>query len=141
MRAYTDSRQQSVLVILMCGRTGRMAVHTPEVCYRGAGYEMIQEPAAISIVSDAGSFEGAFRTANFVSGADRPSGLQLHWAWSTGSLWQAPDSPRWTFRGEPFLYKLYVSQNVSSASGEAPQVTGIFLKRFLPELRKALTAE
>src|SRR5262245_42628544 len=35
VRSYTDSQTgASVLVILMCGRAGRMAVHTPEVCYR-----------------------------------------------------------------------------------------------------------
>src|SRR5262245_47984638 len=39
-RSYVDeNRKTPVLVILMCGRAGRMAVHTPEVCYRGAGYD------------------------------------------------------------------------------------------------------
>ena len=30
-----------ILAILMVGRAGRMSVHTPEVCYRGAGYELL----------------------------------------------------------------------------------------------------
>src|SRR5436853_6916844 len=28
------------LVILMVGRSGRMSVHTPDVCYRGAGFDL-----------------------------------------------------------------------------------------------------
>ena len=37
MRSYVNQRTKaSVLAILMCGRPGKMSVHTPEVCYRGA---------------------------------------------------------------------------------------------------------
>src|SRR4051794_23502366 len=45
-RTYTNERTgESVLVILMCGRAGRMSVHTPEVCYRGAGFDLADTPA------------------------------------------------------------------------------------------------
>src|SRR5580765_311066 len=45
MRHYVNSTtKDSVLVILMCGRAGKMAVHTPEVCYSGAGYELQGQP-------------------------------------------------------------------------------------------------
>src|SRR5262249_8483726 len=30
----------TVTIVLLCGRTGQMAVHRPEDCYRGAGYEI-----------------------------------------------------------------------------------------------------
>src|SRR6266446_9220579 len=55
-RLYTNARKgQSVLAILMCGRAGRMAVHTPEVCYRGAGYELYDTPAAAPLRADWGA--------------------------------------------------------------------------------------
>src|SRR5579864_1510783 len=45
-RSYTHQHDGStVLAILMCGRAGRMAVHMPEVCYRGAGYDLWEAPA------------------------------------------------------------------------------------------------
>src|SRR6266542_46101 len=54
-RIYTNVRnRRSVLVILMCGRAGRMAVHTPERCYRGAGYELYDKPAPTPLRNDAG---------------------------------------------------------------------------------------
>src|SRR5262245_45731930 len=44
MRRYTKPGfSGSISVILMCGRAGHMAVHTPDICYRGAGYEMVGE--------------------------------------------------------------------------------------------------
>src|SRR5476651_449981 len=47
MRTYLNQKTKaSVLVILMCGRSGKMAVHTPEVCYGGAGFELRDQPAA-----------------------------------------------------------------------------------------------
>src|SRR5437764_357191 len=40
-RRFTHRRTGEVLmVILLCGRAGRMSVHRPEHCYRSAGYEM-----------------------------------------------------------------------------------------------------
>jgi Protein of unknown function (DUF3485) len=61
MRQYVnDKTGDSVLVILMCGRPGKMAVHTPEVCYRGAGYELHEQPAAVAIADNA-----MFWTAKF----------------------------------------------------------------------------
>src|SRR5206468_8142907 len=69
MRTYVDARRQtSLLVILMCGRAGRMAVHTPEVCYRGAGYDMLDDPAALSVTDERGGELGTFWSARFVKG-------------------------------------------------------------------------
>src|SRR5437867_1668327 len=47
MRVYVHQKTKAtVLAILMCGRAGKMAVHTPEVCYGGAGFELHDAPAA-----------------------------------------------------------------------------------------------
>src|SRR5262249_46573320 len=54
-----------ILAILMVGRAGRMAVHTPEVCYRGAGYELFG-PAKQHEVVDGTKKLASFWTATFV---------------------------------------------------------------------------
>ena len=115
MRSYVNERTDaSVLVILMCGRAGKMAVHTPEVCYHGAGFELKDQPAVFDVkhddTSDAGSrfWTGAF------SKRGPTTGLRLFWAWNARGAWDASPNPRWQFRGEPFLYKLYVSRDVSN---------------------------
>ena len=137
MRTYTNARKrQTVLVILMCGRAGRMAVHTPEVCYRGAGYELYDKPAPTPLKSDAGEELGTFNTARFAKGSSLGGTLRLYWSWSAGTGWLAPCSPRWEFRGRQFLYKLYVSHDL--ASGNDQDAAADLLRQLLPELGKTL---
>jgi Protein of unknown function (DUF3485) len=132
-RHYVNQKtKESVLVILMCGRPGKMAVHTPEVCYSGAGYELHGHPTACAINGDAN-----FWTAKFVKKASQ---LRLYWTWSASGAWEASASPRWQFRGEPFLYKLYVSRDISDQPSVVPEadVTAAFLGEFVPVLKRTL---
>jgi hypothetical protein len=141
MRAYVNARtKESVLVILMCGRPGKMSVHTPEVCYRGAGFDLHDEPTTCSLRTSAGAELGSFWTAQFTKKGDRPTSLRLYWAWNARGVWEASPSPRWQFRGEPFLYKLYVSHDMSRQQGVAPgaDVTARFMREFVPVLERTL---
>ena len=136
-RSYVNPRKNTTLyVILMCGRAGRMAVHTPEVCYRGAGYEIGREPETWPVQSAAGQELGTLWTARFSKGT-AGSDLRLYWGWNAGGLWQAPSNPRWQFGGEPFLYKLYLSHAATGNTLAAQDFMGVFL----PQLRKALLAK
>jgi hypothetical protein len=137
-RAYVNPRKNTTLfVILMCGRAGRMAVHTPEVCYRGAGYEIGGTPEIWPVHSAAGTDLGALWTARFSKGTG--SDLRLYWGWNAGDSWQASANPRWQYGGEPFLYKLYLSHAASGKS--ATLAAQDFMGQFLPELRKTLLAK
>lgn len=136
MREYTHRRTGDVvLVILMCGRPGKMAVHTPEICYRGAGYEMNDPPPVASIGSP-----GAFWTAQFTKKGAAALNLRLYWAWNAHGAWEASASPRWQFRGEPFLYKLYVSRESGRQGNTAAgaDVASRFMREFLPVLDRTL---
>ncbi len=131
-----DSKE--FLAILMVGRAGRMAVHTPEVCYRGAGFEIAGAPTLYTVRNPEKAELGVFWSANFNKPATVNTELQLSWAWSDGSLWKAPTNPRSTFAGHPALYKLYLSQNVSGLGAEAAKNREEFLRAFLPALNEAL---
>ena len=135
MRTYVNQKTRtSVLVILMCGRSGKMAVHTPEVCYGGAGYEL-RDQSSVCTINDEN-----FWTAQFAKKGVTPTSLRLYWSWNARGKWEASPAPRWQFRGEPFLYKLYVSRDISAAPNVAPQAdaAAVFLRSFLPELDGAL---
>src|SRR5207244_1355928 len=122
-------------VILMCGRAGRMAVHTPEVCYGGAGFDMLGAPAPYPVAFD--GKQAIFWTARFAKPNTPGADLRLCWAWNAGGAWQAPSSPRWTFRGQPFLYKLYViEEEAGYRRGGSAQADA--LADFLPHLLGAL---
>ncbi len=135
-RTYVNARtNESVLVILMCGRAGKMAVHTPEVCYHGAGYELHEEPTACALKES-----GSFWTAQFTKKATVPTHLRLYWAWNAHGAWEASAAARWQFRGEPFLYKLYVSRDISRQPGVAPgaDMAAQFMRELLPVLDRTL---
>jgi len=139
MRTYTNERsKESVLVILMCGRPGKMAVHTPEVCYRGAGFELREQPATFSLKGDAAGSQ--LWTALFMKKAIAPTRLRLYWAWNGRGDWEASAAPRWQYRGEPFLYKLYVSRENSQQPNMTAQAdpAAEFLRVFVPALKKNL---
>jgi hypothetical protein len=132
---------KELLVILMIGRPGRMSVHTPEVCYRGAGFEIAGPPKTHEIfdVADAsgtGTGTGtaksmpSFWTATFRKTGVTTTELQLYWAWNGGDGWMSPKSPRWEFAGRPALCKLYLSQLRVGAADE--HHVDEFLQKFVP---------
>jgi hypothetical protein len=140
-RSYLNKRtKDTVLVILMCGRPGRMAVHTPEVCYGGAGYELRDQPSVVGVKDLAGS---QWWHATFTKKTVAPQSLRLYWAWNSQGNWEASAAPRWEFRGKPFLYKLYVSRDTSQQPALSAQAdpTLDFLRVFVPVLQQSLFAE
>jgi hypothetical protein len=135
VRIYRDpDRKTECLVILMCGRPGDMSIHTPDVCYKGAGYEMFGQASTASF----GEL-GLFWTARFVKQSLGSDDLRLYWAWSNDGAWHAPENPRWEFRGGRFLYKLYVARHASGRDdAKEKETTEALIRRLLPTLRRSL---
>lgn len=140
MRRYHNTRTGAVVSsILMCGRSGPMAVHTPDVCYSGAGYRLESQPQRVTLTvpglaDSAQLWTGRFRKDNIAA----EGGLRLWWSWSAAGDWQAPDNPRFTFRGQRPLYKLYVIEEVAEAGLPEQEAGTAFFQDFLPALQKAL---
>ena len=141
MRRYQNRRTGAVATVLLaCGPPGPLSVHTPDICYRGAGFTQLAPAARYSPGAAQRSPADAFWTAKFGKGTEFVSTQQrIFWAWSTGERWQAPDNPRRTFAGAPALYKLYVTSQVARPGEEPAASHGSELMReLLPELQKAL---
>ena len=139
MRSYTkDDAPGPITVILMCGRPGHMSVHTPDICYRGAGYETVGEPAQTNIALGNDGASAAFWTARFRQ-PTRAGGteLRIYWTWSCDGSWQAPASPRFAFRGASYLYKLYIVRETAADEGR-DELTPGFVRQLLPTLDRAL---
>jgi hypothetical protein len=136
MRTYTNQKQ-TVRVLLMCGRAGRMSVHTPEICYQGLGYQVMESPMQDVIALDTDE-RAQFWSARFVKESGPAQDLQIFWGWSSDGAWKAPSNPRWEFRGQPFLYKLYVVQDIARQPRPDEAQGSDFLRQFLPALNKVL---
>jgi uncharacterized protein DUF3485 len=117
IRRY-DNRlnRATVSVLLVCGRSGPISVHTPDVCYNGAGYEMVGDAVKATVQVGASAAPAELWTARFrKQDAAVPSYLRIFWGWSTpGGPWSAPDNPRVAFARSHALYKLYVIRPMTS---------------------------
>lgn len=133
-------RQETVTVLLMCGRADRMAIHTPEFCYQGLGYEIVDSPRRADIPLESGASKAQFWTARFIKSIGVASDLRLFWGWNGGHGWAAPASPRWEFRRSPFLYKLYIVHDTNAQKQMKDEVGMDFLPQFLPELDRVLVS-
>jgi hypothetical protein len=138
LRRFTNARTgAAVTILLLCGPTRHMAIHRPEDCYRGAGYEMAGEAVPLPI----GDGSDVFWTARF-SKLDSLDSVQLRicWAWFAGGKWQAPDSPRLAFAGFPVLYKLYAIREISDPAEPFVCNPSVELLRLLaPELTRSFS--
>jgi hypothetical protein len=138
-RTFAGPDGQKVSVVLLCGRFGPLAVHTPDICYGGTGYEMLGAPARFNVPLS-GTSSAEVWTARFHR-PESPGGapLRVVWAWSAGKGWLAPTMPRWTFRREPVLYKLYVAREITRPDEPAEQDPCFaFLRAWLPPVNAAL---
>jgi hypothetical protein len=142
-RRYKNLRtKQELTVLLMVGPTGAMCKHRPEHCYAGAGF-FIDEAAYRQEVNAGDGQKGVFWSARFTKyEAGTVQRVRVRYAWLAGDRWQAPDSPRWAFLGQPFLYKLYVIRELSPGT-EHPEEdpSNAFLDLFVPALTKTLRPE
>jgi hypothetical protein len=138
LRRYTDARTgASVQIIVLCGKPGKMSVHRPEYCYRGAGYNMLADPIRYQIPAEppAECWTTKFRK-------EEPTGdvaLRIFWTWFGDGVWRAPDSPRLAFAHLPALYKLYAIRELPSRPERLEQDPTLdLLERLLPCLAEAL---
>jgi hypothetical protein len=141
-RKYTHARTgRWFLMSLTLGHPGLTAVHTPEYCYRGSGYDPLGQIERRTADVKAGP-PAAFWTTQFEKkSAAGNEQLRVFWSWSAGNGWVAPDSPRYQFLGRPLLYKLYVigAGEANIAPGKDPALDE-FLASLVGTLDRSLFA-
>jgi hypothetical protein len=145
-RYVHEATGDRVTVLLMCGRPGPMSIHTPEVCYTGAGYQACAGPVRRLVPRGdaAGPSAGVdqFWVADFqVPDALIPERIRVLYAWSRGSGWSAPENPRLALASARILYKLYVVSELGPGEGgEGHRPADEFLGRLLPALETVVAS-
>jgi hypothetical protein len=140
LRRYVHpERGDAVTVLLVCGRPGPVAVHTPEVCFGGAGFG-VQTPPARQAVEPPGGEPAEFWAAHFARPRPvLPDVLQVYWSWNSGGAWEAADDPRVHFAPARVLYKLYVVRQ-QARPNERPADNPVpdFLRQLVPAIDRCL---
>lgn len=140
MRRY---RQQAdgteVTVLLMCGRPGPLAAHTPDVCFDGAGYELSAPLTQYAPPAAAGRAPAEFTLGDFRGTESAvPTRLDVLWAWSADGHWSAPDRPRVAFAASPVLYKLYLTLQMPPGGRLEEDPRAAFVPLLLAEIDRAV---
>jgi hypothetical protein len=157
-RVYSNRRTtEKYEVLVVCGRPGPIGAHTPDVCYRSAGYTPYGDVKRGDItLADKAKviplFQMKFKPPKTsLNDLD----LEIRWAWmAPGKQLLAPDFPRVQFASEPALYKVYVlDKRAPTPAAQSPTMTGVpatnltagpshdpqkFLQEFLPLLEHKL---
>jgi hypothetical protein len=138
-RVYTNTaRGISISVLLLGGLPGKITTHTPDVCYRSAGYELTV-PAPFEYSPRTDGPRSVFRTATALRRGAHPSVLRIFWSWRGTKGWAAPENARWDFASETKLTKLYVVRETGGAVVEPDRdPCKDFLDVLLPELDRAV---
>jgi len=126
----------SVTLMAVCGRPGPISVHTPEVCYAGAGYE---EKGTVTRREIDGLDGDSFWYRRFQKSGPTPITLGITYAWTGTGPWEAPVNPRLSLARHPVLLKIYVIRPIADPK-DPPDAdpTSDFLRALTPPLRAAL---
>ena len=146
-RVYRNRKTgERISVFMICGFARDVAVHTPDFCYRGAGFEVESRPENFEIESS-GTMEQPlkFWTSTFLK--ERPASAihqRILWGWTSGEPWNAPDYPRWKYPGNSPLNKVYLIRDIPPGIERQPDTLSqehplaVFGKEFLPIVRETL---
>lgn len=138
---HSDKSGYTVFLTVLCGNAGPMSVHPPTACFQGVGYKLASGPVVTTLRSDESKDVHEFNKSAFrQQDASVPEVVRVFWAWSSSGIWQAPSNPRFAFRGDSWLYKIYVTDSSLEDPGQPslPQVE-TFLQDALPILANALS--
>jgi hypothetical protein len=134
---YEHRQTGDVLTLaVIVGPPGPVAVHTPEVCYSSREYTITDERQRVSVKGPHGdhTFWGLPLRANSLDA----SALRVLYGWSSGTIWEAADHPRFGYSGLPYLYKLQlaVTDQGKDATDFDPALD--FVAEFLVQLQPRL---
>lgn len=137
-RTYRNSENGYVVSLtILCGASGPMSVHPPTACFEGVGYELSSGPSVVTF-ADADDTQSSLNRATFrLPGSQMSDVVRVFWGWSDDGKWTAPANPRLAFRGQPFLFKLYVVDRSLPRTDDVRQ-SEAFLEEALPEIRREL---
>lgn len=131
-RQYQCQRtQQRVVATLAAGPSGRIAAHSPEICYASRDYRSTSAARTVQV----DDVEGRFWIHSFRPRTVGQPTLTVAYAWHDGHCWRAPRSPRWELAGKPQIWRLQVTcQHPEWAAGDAAAALTDFLHQALADV-------
>lgn len=148
-RTYRNSRTgERVDLWLIVGHSRDVAFHTPDVCYRGSGFEARgKDNSNYNLVLTGLPDTPMWTNTFFKEDVTGRTLIRVFWSWynpessaNDGKIvWEAPTNARFHFGNSRALYKMYFTSEMHDPMETAEQSSALrFAKDFLPEVDKAL---
>jgi hypothetical protein len=151
-RTYRNvTTNDEVVFMLMVGPPGRLAVHTPEICFGGRDYVSDEKRELVAFNKTGTESPDALWRVKFTNTTMR-GGLPIvfYYGLNAGSNWQASEEPRTEFQWYRNVYKIqlqsYYRETVRTAAsvveGNKQEISDPcknFLDEAFPEIDKHLT--
>jgi hypothetical protein len=118
-RRYVSNQSgDSVVVAIVVGPPGPIAVHTPEICYSSRNYTVVDDRQPVRFEGSTARPHTLWNTI-FESKDAYAERMSVFYGWSNGTEWVASKSPRFEFAASGQLYKLQLAglMRESSESG------------------------
>jgi len=104
-RVYANGND-SVTLLLMAGKTGRLIRHTPDICYGAAGNTFLNEPTPVALTVD--GQEHQFRVLPIRPASELSGDFVVVYGFAHGGTFLSPATPRLTYHGLPAVEKIQV---------------------------------
>lgn len=139
VRRYVNAKTRATVnLMIMVGPTGRVVVHTPEVCFGGKNFEKEDSRTMVPITvpkSDgSGEWNNEFWRVNFINKSIQGGTISFYYGVSVGSEWNASDNPRLAFQYYRYAYRMQVEAFVDGETDNAR----VFLEECLPVIHDHL---
>lgn len=132
------NRQTGELVgaVVLAGPPGPIAVHSPDICYSSAHYE-IRDQRDVSI-GGPHSADKLWQLDLLARSVDATP-LRVYYGWSAGEQWEAPSNPRVSFAGSSLLYKVQIAFDPTSDHNDGRDLGQRFLADYLQAIKPFTT--
>jgi Protein of unknown function (DUF3485) len=139
-QVFTHPRGHVVRVLVVCGRPGPIAVHTPEVCLGGEGFALANPKERLTVALPPPNKPAEFWVGQFFR---YDSGIRKDrrqfWTYGTNGSWSAEENPRFSFARFPALYKIYIMRHMPRKDEKLEDDPTLeFIKVFMPEMQRRL---
>jgi hypothetical protein len=138
-QVFTHPNGAVIQVLVLCGRPGPIAVHSPEVCLGGEGcvQDGPKERLGIDLAPPNKRVEFWVGQFYWFDGGLRKDRRQF-WTYSPNGTWTAELNPRFNFARFGSLYKIYIVRQTRRDEKLDEDPTVDFIKVFMPEIQKRL---
>ena len=134
-RVYSDGTN-TVTLLLMAGRTGRLIRHSPEICYGAIGNTFLQGPTQVTLDVDGKTHE--FRVLPISASSNLTGDFAVVYGYANGGAFLSPANPRMTYHGQPSVEKIQVLCTLDQDKlGEIPEYAKPFLEEVCRYIQKA----